>query len=59
MKGERNGSGPYRFMLWAGDGPDTFRMRIWAEAADGTETDLYDNGSDQGLGGESIVIHDN
>ena len=55
--GAINGSGAYKFMLWAGDAPDTFRMKIWTEAVDGTETAVYDNGFDQGLGGGSIVIH--
>jgi hypothetical protein len=48
----------YRFMLWAGDGSvDTFRIKIWWEAADGTENVVYDNGVDQELGGGSIVVH--
>jgi hypothetical protein len=47
----------YKFMLWAGDGtPDTFRIRIWWEDADG-EYDVYDNGTDQPIGGGSIVVH--
>jgi hypothetical protein len=33
----------------------TLRIRIWSEL-DGVETDVYDNGFDQELGG-SIVIH--
>jgi hypothetical protein len=49
---------PYKFMLWAGDGdPDTFRIRIWWEDAGGSETDVYDNGFDQAIGGGSIVVH--
>jgi hypothetical protein len=45
-------------MLWAGDdAPDTFRIRIWTEDQAGVETDVYDNGSDQAIGGGSIVIH--
>ncbi len=56
--GTINGTGDYLFMLWAGDGdPDTFRIRIWTEDADGVETDVYDNGSAQPLGAGSIVIH--
>jgi alpha-tubulin suppressor-like RCC1 family protein len=48
----------YKFMLWAGDGsPDTFRIRIWWEAADGTENVVYDNGFNQAIGGGSIVVH--
>jgi hypothetical protein len=47
----------YQFMLWAGDGaPDTFRIRIWWEDANG-EHDVYDNGVDQPIGGGSIVVH--
>jgi len=56
--GTINGEGDYRFMVWAGDGDtDTFRIRIWEEDERGTETDLYDNGFDQEIGGGSIVIH--
>jgi hypothetical protein len=54
---------PYKFMLWAGDGDqedpateDSFRIRIWYEE-NGGETDVYDNGVRQPLGGGSIVIH--
>jgi hypothetical protein len=47
----------YEFMLWAGDGaPDTFRIRIWWEDANG-EHDVYDNGVDQPIGGGNIVVH--
>jgi hypothetical protein len=47
----------YKFMLWAGDGsPDTFRIKIWWEDAAG-EHDVYDNGSEQAIGGGSIVVH--
>lgn len=49
---------PYKFMLWAGDdSPDTFRIRIWWEDTDGTEYDVYDNGSDQPIGAGNIVVH--
>lgn len=50
---------PYKFMLWAGDNdPDTFRIKIWSEDDDnGTEVVVYDNGTDQSIGGGSIVIH--
>ena len=45
-------------MIWArDDSPDTFRIRIWWEDAAAFETDVYDNGFDQALGGGSIVIH--
>ena len=54
--GTINGTGDYRFMIWAGDGsPDTFRIKIWYE--DGGEVLVYDNGFAQALGGGSIVIH--
>ncbi len=57
--GTINGMGEYNFMLWAGDGsPDTFRIRIWEEdEATAVETDVYDNGFDQAIGGGSIVVH--
>jgi len=57
--GTINGGGDYRFMIWAGDNdPDTFRIRIWQEnEATGVETDIYDNGFDQEIGGGSIVLH--
>lgn len=55
--GTINGMGDYKFMLWARDSaPDTFRIRIWTED-DGSETVEYDNGSDQAVGGGSIIIH--
>ena len=55
--GTINGTGNYKFMLWAGDGePDTFRIKIWEEI-DGVEWIRYDNGFHQSLGGGSIVIH--
>jgi parallel beta-helix repeat protein len=57
--GTIKGEGEYRFMVWAGDGdPDTFRIRIWTENEEtAVETVIYDNGSDQEIGGGSIVIH--
>ncbi len=57
--GAINGGGDYKFMLWAGDSDsDTFRIRIWEEDEEtGEETVIYDNGSDQPIGGGSIVIH--
>jgi len=50
-----NGEGDYKFMLWAGDGLDTFRIRIWEE--NGGEIVVYDNGFNQPIGGGSIVVH--
>jgi len=55
--GTINGTGEYKFMIWAGDDePDTFRIKIWYEE-NGTEVVVYDNGMDQAIGGGSIVIH--
>jgi hypothetical protein len=55
--GTINGSGEYKFMLWASDdGPDTFRIKIWEETG-GVEAVVYDNGFDQPVAGGSIVIH--
>ena len=49
----------YKFMLWAGDSSsDTFRIRIWWEDAAGEHV-VYDNGTNQAIGGGSIVIHSN
>ncbi|MHC4325138.1 MAG: hypothetical protein ACYSUX_12815, partial [Planctomycetota bacterium] len=57
-EGTVNGIGPYKFMLWAGDGePDTFRIKIWEEDQDGYEYVKYDNGMDQAIEGGSIVVH--
>jgi predicted outer membrane repeat protein len=56
--GTINGWGDFKFMVWAGDGaPDTFRIKIWDELEDTGEDVIYDNGSDQAIGGGSIVIH--
>ena len=55
--GTINGEDDYKFMLWAGDDePDTFRIRIWTEEVD-FEIVEYDNGSDQAIGGGSIIVH--
>jgi hypothetical protein len=54
--GTINGSGEYRFQLWAGDGPDTFRIRIWTEDDSGTETEVYDNHEQEIMGG-NIIVH--
>jgi hypothetical protein len=54
--GTVNGTGEYKFQIWAGDNdPDTFRIKIWYE--DGGETVVYDNGMNQEIGAGSIVIH--
>ena len=48
----------YKFLIWAGDDdPDTFRIKIWTEDDFGSETVVYDNGSNQEIGSGSIVIH--
>ena len=53
--GTINGEGDYQFMLRAGDhDPDTFQIKIWDRA---TEVVVYDNGSDQAIGGGSIIVH--
>jgi len=60
--GTINGSGDYGFLLTAHDsailgGPaaDTFRIKIWDKnSGDGV---VYDNGTNQPIGGGSIVIH--
>jgi len=47
----------YRFQIWASDNnPDTFRIKIWWEDAEGEHV-IYDNRVDQAIGGGSIVIH--
>jgi hypothetical protein len=54
--GTINGSGAYKFQIWAGDDdPDTFRIKIWTD--NGSEELVYDNGMDQELGGGRIRIH--
>jgi parallel beta-helix repeat protein len=55
--GTINGEGSYKFMLWAGDhDSDTFRIKIWWED-DSDEHLVYDNGTDQEIGGGQIVVH--
>jgi hypothetical protein len=55
--GTINGEDDYKFMLWAGDDePDTYRIRIWTEEVD-FEIVEYGNGSDQAIGGGSIIVH--
>ncbi len=52
-EGTINGEGSYSFRIWADDGAtDTFRIQIWD--ANGI---VYDNGSQQSLGGGSIKVH--
>ena len=55
--GTINGSGQYKFMIWAtdnGSGNDTFRIKIW-NALNEDEV-IYDNGSDQTIGGGQISV---
>ena len=54
--GTINGEGEYKFMLWAGDDPDTFRIKIWYDIDD-MEVVVYDNGMNQPISEGSIVIH--
>ena len=52
--GTINGQGTYKFKITVDDGSlDQFRIQIW----DPEEGLVYDNGSQQALGGGSIVIH--
>ncbi len=52
-EGTINGQGSYMFKIWADDdNPDTFRIMIW-----GDNGVVYDNGSQQSLGGGSIKVH--
>jgi predicted extracellular nuclease len=52
--GTINGQGVFNFMLTADDNnPDTFRLKIWDTAG----IVIYDNGSQQALGGGSITVH--
>jgi len=56
-EGTINGQGSYKFMITADDDNlDTFRIKIWYEE-NGIEVVVYDNGSQQALGGGSIVVH--
>jgi hypothetical protein len=56
-EGTINGEGAYKFMITADDGnPDTFRIKIWYEDELGEHL-VYDNGSQQAIGGGSIVVH--
>jgi hypothetical protein len=57
-EGTINGMGTYKFMLWAGDhdSGDTFRIKIWEEVGV-SEVVVYDNGTDQLIGGGNIIVH--
>ena len=55
--GTVNGNAGYQFMIWAADNrPDTLRIRIWSQGAGGTENVLYDNLSEERIGGGSINV---
>ena len=49
--GEVNGVGGYEFRVYAADGPDAFRIKIWNGGL------VYDNGLADPLGGGNIEIH--
>ena len=50
----------YKFMIWATDNDpgsdDTFRIKIWWDD-NGSEVVVYDNGTDQAIGGGNIKVH--
>ncbi len=54
--GTINGTGSYTFQLFANDntGTDEFRIKIWETVS---ETMIFDNNSEQGISGGSIVVH--
>ena len=55
--GTIHGEGSYKFMITSDDdNPDTFRIKIWYEENE-VEVVVNDNGSQQALGGGSIVVH--
>jgi len=55
--GTINGGGSYKFMISSDDdNPDTSRIKIWYEEND-AEVVLYDNGSQQSLGGGNVIVH--
>jgi len=54
--GTVNGTGTYGFTIWATDGTDAFRIRIWDEDR-GEDAGVYDNAVERTIGGGSLVIH--
>jgi hypothetical protein len=51
------GAGTYQFMVWVHDGSvDTFRIKVWQQIG-GTEVVVYDNTTNQSVGGGNILIH--
>ena len=58
-EGTINGEGCYKYLISAVDGsPDTLHIKICIDES-GNEVMIYDNGSQQALGGGNIVIHEN
>lgn len=60
LNGNNDGNGnPYKFTIQIQDNGnnDTIHIRIWSELADGTEVDVFDNGSAQEIGGGNIQVH--
>ena len=56
-EGTINGEGSYKFQIDAFDGgptgsPDTFHIKIWGEGGV-----IYDNKTDQEIGGGQIIVH--
>jgi len=54
--GTVNGTGTYGFTIWATDGTDAFRIRIWDEDL-GEDAVVYDNAVERTIGGGSLVSH--
>ena len=55
--GTTKAGGNYQFMVWATDNhPDTLRIKIWSVNSAGVETVLYDNLSQQPIGGGNIDV---
>ena len=56
--GTVNGQGSYPFLLTINvDDPKTFHMKIWMLDGSGAEQVIYDNESQQEIGGGNIAIH--
>ncbi|GAP13339.1 predicted extracellular nuclease [Longilinea arvoryzae] len=56
--GTIDSEGEYFFMISAEDSaPDTFRIKIWTLDGSGGEQIVYDNGSQQAIGGGSVIVH--
>jgi hypothetical protein len=62
INGQKASNGQdYKFQIWATSGsPDTFRIKIWWEETSGStliEHVVYDNGTQQAIGGGNIIVH--